>query len=98
MTIADRQRAAMEFANAEHQMQLAYKEHDEAKTRFEKAERERNRSLALLISVGCVGANVSSRLFRIDSTRTVLLEYDWRSNSSERVRARVLKTEPASNE
>lgn len=94
MTIADRRRAAMEFANAEHQMQLAYREHDEAKTRFENAKRERDQLHKLLVDVGCVGANITSRLFRIDSTRNVLLEYNWRATDTDRVSARVLKTEP----
>jgi hypothetical protein len=42
MTIADRQRAAMDFANAEHSLQLAYDEHQKAKTRFENAQADRS--------------------------------------------------------
>jgi hypothetical protein len=97
MTIADRQRAAMNFANAEYSLQLAYDEHQKAKTRFENAQAERNRLHALLVDVGCVGANVTSRLFRIDSTHNVLLEYNRKAAVSERnrVNARVLKTEAA---
>jgi hypothetical protein len=85
----------MDFANAEHSLQLAYDEHQKTKTRFENAQAERNRLHALLVDVGCVGANVTSRLFRIDSTRNVLLEYTWMGACS-RIIARVLKTEEAS--
>lgn len=97
MTIADRQHAAMEFANAEHQMQLAYNEFSTAKTRYENAKNERDRVHKLLIDVGAVGSNVTSRLFRIDSTRNVLLEYNWHATDTDRVSARVIQTEPASN-
>jgi hypothetical protein len=91
MNIDNKHRAATDFANAEYRLQTAYAEYREAKKRFDNAQAERDRLQTLLVDVCCVGLLTPDNLFRIDSTRNVLLGY-----RDGRVTARIIKTEPAS--